>query len=101
MAQDSAAKEQVFQKQSSASALTIGVPKETNELERRVSTAPSNVASLRKGFNVVMEGGAGAEADFPDAVYQNAGAEIVSKAEAFGADIVEPLRRMGMAMSWI
>ena len=86
-------KEQAFSKRQPASALTVGVPKEIHALEKRVAIAPANVPQLRKkGFKVAVEKGAGAEADFPDSAYQAAGAEIVSKEDAFGADIVMKVR---------
>jgi NAD(P) transhydrogenase subunit alpha len=47
------------------------------------------VAQLVKlGYGVVVEVGAGALASFPDELYVEAGAEVVPKAAAWGADIV-------------
>jgi len=69
--------------------LTIGVPKETAALERRVAQSPESVAKLTKaGFNVVIQKGAGEESSFSDAAYEKSGAKIVDKAGAFGADLV-------------
>lgn len=69
--------------------LTIGVPKETAHLERRVSQTPESVAKLTKeGFNVVVEKGAGELSSFPDAAYAAAGAKIVDRDTAFGASLV-------------
>lgn len=61
------------------SGLTVGVPRETFFGERRVALTPQNVkVLLKKGFaRVLVERGAGAEADFPDASYDAAGATLV------------------------
>lgn len=70
-------------------ALTIGVPKETAAGERRVSLVPEVVARLtRQGFAVVVEQGAGELAYADDAAYEAAGARMVDRATAFGADVV-------------
>ena len=69
--------------------LTIGVIKETKFLEKRVAQSPDSVALLIKsGFKVVVEEGAGAAALLSDSLYVEAGAHIVPRAEAWGADIV-------------
>jgi NAD(P) transhydrogenase subunit alpha len=67
--------------------LTIGVPRETFPGERRVATVPEVVEKLLKlGFAVQVEAGAGAEANFSDEAYQQAGAAIVgSPGELFGS----------------
>lgn len=59
--------------------LTVGVPREIFPHERRVALTPQNVALLlKKGFaKVLVERGAGAQADFPDQAYENAGATMV------------------------
>ncbi|KAK0739410.1 NAD(P) transhydrogenase beta subunit-domain-containing protein [Apiosordaria backusii] len=78
------------------SKLTVGVPRETYPNERRVALTPQNVALLlKKGFaQVLVEKGAGAEADFPDAAYAAAGATLVDDASAVwkGADVVLKVR---------
>ena len=85
--------EVMLEKRHACNGLTVGVPKEIYEGERRVALAPANVPQLKKkGFNVIVESGAGAEADFPDAMYKAQGAEIVSKEAAFSADIVLKVR---------
>jgi NAD(P) transhydrogenase subunit alpha len=71
--------------------LIIGVPKEIYPGERRVSLVPLVVPTLTKaGFEVAVESGAGAEAGYPDNLYTEKGAKIVStRAELFKtADIV-------------
>jgi NAD(P) transhydrogenase subunit alpha len=71
--------------------MKVGVPKETAVNERRVALVPDTVARLVKsGLAVVVEQGAGAGADWPDAAYRMAGAELAPGATAvFGAaDVV-------------
>lgn len=47
--------------------LTLGVPKEIEEGERRVAMVPATVKKFRKlGFRVVIEAGAGLASDFSD-----------------------------------
>jgi NAD(P) transhydrogenase subunit alpha len=69
--------------------MLIGVPKESSPGERRVAASPRSVAQLVKlGFGVAVESGAGEEASFPDELYREAGAEVVSRDAAWAADIV-------------
>jgi len=73
--------------------ITIGVPKETLPLERRVAQSPESVKNLVKaGFNVHVAKNAGVLSQFSDALYEAAGAKIVSDDEAFKADIVTKVR---------
>ncbi|KAL1676988.1 NAD(P) transhydrogenase beta subunit-domain-containing protein [Schizophyllum commune] len=77
------------------SSLSVGVPKEIFPNERRVALTPANAALLRKkGFKqVLIERGAGAEAQFTDAAYEAAGATLVSRDELFtGSDITLKVR---------
>ena len=58
--------------------MKVGVPKERFAGERRVGATPDTVKRLVKmGFEVLVEAGAGAEAQLPDAAFLDAGAEIV------------------------
>lgn len=59
--------------------LTVGVPKETLDLEKRVAATPESVARLLKaGISAVqVERGAGAKAYFSDQAYEQVGAKIV------------------------
>ena len=61
------------------SSLTVGVPRETFPNERRVAITPQNTALLlKKGFaRVLVERGAGSEAQFTDDAYVQAGATLV------------------------
>ncbi|WP_397546939.1 alanine dehydrogenase [Rhodothermus marinus] len=62
--------------------LRIGVPREVANEERRVALAPSGVATLvANGHEVYVEQGAGVLANFPDAEYMEAGAQIVATPE--------------------
>ncbi|TRM57609.1 NAD(P) transhydrogenase beta subunit-domain-containing protein [Schizophyllum amplum] len=79
----------------SYSALTVGVPKEIFPNERRVALTPANAALLRKkGFKqVLVERGAGIEAQFTDDAYEAAGATLVGRDEIFtGSDITLKVR---------
>ena len=70
-------------------ALTIGVPKETADGERRVALVPEVVRKLAgAGFEILVEAGAGEAAYFPDNAFREEGARIGTDSEALGADIV-------------
>jgi len=74
---------------------TIGVPRETFAGEKRVATVPEVVEKLIKlGFEVCVETGAGAAANFDDDAYRAAGARVAaSTAELFAAaDLVFKVR---------
>jgi NAD(P) transhydrogenase subunit alpha len=59
--------------------MKIGVPKEIHAGERRVATTPDVVTQLKKlGFDVAVEAGAGAAANYSDEAYEAAGCEIVA-----------------------
>ncbi|KAJ5947939.1 hypothetical protein N7466_000954 [Penicillium verhagenii] len=75
--------------------LTVGVPRETHQNERRVAITPQNVALLlKKGFSrVLIERGAGTEAQLLDDAYQQAGATIVDRDAIWAeSDIVLKVR---------
>ncbi|RAL11239.1 putative nicotinamide nucleotide transhydrogenase [Aspergillus homomorphus CBS 101889] len=63
------------------SSLTVGIPREIFPNERRVAITPQNVALLlKKGFSrVLVERGAGANAEFLDKAYEEAGAVMVDR----------------------
>ncbi|PKS07279.1 hypothetical protein jhhlp_005881 [Lomentospora prolificans] len=80
--------------------LTIGVPRETYPNERRVALSPTNAALLRKkGFaKVLVERGAGTEADFLDEAYVAAGATLVDANSVWKeSDIVLKVRGPSVA----
>ncbi|KAF4213645.1 hypothetical protein CNMCM8980_009722 [Aspergillus fumigatiaffinis] len=64
------------------SSLTVGVPCETWPNERRVALTPQNVTLLlKKGFSrVLVERGAGEQAQIHDQAYEQAGATLVNRA---------------------
>src|SRR5947209_15604341 len=72
--------------------MRIGVPKESAEGEQRVALVPEVVrkfAGGESGHQVVVERGAGAGALLPDALYEDAGAQMVQDAAAvYDADVV-------------
>jgi len=67
--------------------MKIGVPKEVHEGERRVATTPQVAQQLQKlGFTVAVEAGAGADANYTDDAYREAGVEIVDDARLLWAE---------------
>jgi alanine dehydrogenase len=61
--------------------MLIGVPKEVKTHEYRVGLVPGSVRELvHHGHKVVVETGAGVGIGFDDAAYENAGAEILTRA---------------------
>ena len=67
--------------------MQVGVPKETVEGERRVALVPEVVRKMSgKGFEVLVESGAGDEAMLTDAAYEEAGATISDA--VWDADVV-------------
>jgi NAD(P) transhydrogenase subunit alpha len=74
--------------------MRIGVPRETATRERRVALMPAAVSRfVKSGVEVVVEQGAGTSAFVSDAQYSEAGARLVSTAEAFDADLVLKVQR--------
>jgi len=75
--------------------MKIGVLKEIHVDEKRVATTPDVTEKLIKlGFEVVVESGAGAGANFSDSLYEAAGANIGKNAESTWAasDLVLKVR---------
>ena len=67
----------------------IGVVAESNPAENRVAATPETVAKLiGLGYRVVVEHGAGRRAEFADAAYAAAGAELADGDAAWSADVV-------------
>jgi H+-translocating NAD(P) transhydrogenase subunit alpha len=77
--------------------MIVGVPSEISAGERRVALVPSSVPSLiKKGFEVLIQTGAGEESGYPDSAYQEKGARLASRAEIFQtAEIVLQVRTFG------
>lgn len=75
---------------------TAGVPKETWPGERRVALTPPVVPALTKaGMQVLVERGAGLEAGFTDAAYEEKGATLRSRQEVLAADVLLRVRTPG------
>uniref|UniRef100_A0A673N6F6 NAD(P) transhydrogenase, mitochondrial n=1 Tax=Sinocyclocheilus rhinocerous TaxID=307959 RepID=A0A673N6F6_9TELE len=73
--------------------LTVGVPKEIFQNERRVAISPAGVEALiKQGFNVVVESGAGESAKFSDDMYTKAGAAIKDANDVFASDVLLKVR---------
>ncbi len=71
--------------------MIIAIPKEITLGEKRVAATPDSVRRLiKKGFEIQIEAGAGAGADFPDTAYESVGAKIIADAETLygGGDLV-------------
>jgi H+-translocating NAD(P) transhydrogenase subunit alpha len=75
--------------------IKIGVPKETFADECRVAATPETVKKLQKmGFEVLLESGAGAKANFPDEAFIQAECEIIGDVKTLfsKADIILKVR---------
>ena len=69
--------------------MLIGIPKESLSGETRVAATPDTVAKLAKlVFDVQVQSGAGADASFTDAAYEEAGAKVVTPKDVWGSDII-------------
>jgi NAD(P) transhydrogenase subunit alpha len=79
--------------------MKVGVPKETLPGERRVALVPEALPKLKAaGIDVLVERGAGAAASFTDAMYEEAGATLVSADEAWSqADCVVKVQKPNAA----
>lgn len=75
------------------SKLSVGIPKEIWENEKRVAVVPAVVSKLvKKGFSVNIEENAGALANFPNKTYEEAGAKVTSLKDTFQSDIILKVR---------
>ena len=73
--------------------MLIGVPLETAAGETRVAVTPETAKKLKaQGHQVRVQHGAGVAASATDEAYVAAGAEIVDRAAALGADLVLKVR---------
>ncbi|MEE6523544.1 hypothetical protein FKM82_022505, partial [Ascaphus truei] len=73
--------------------LTVGVPKEIFQNEKRVALSPAGVQALvKQGFNVVVETGAGEASKFSDDQYKEAGANIQGTKEVLASDLIVKVR---------
>ncbi|KAF1547378.1 NAD(P) transhydrogenase, mitochondrial, partial [Eudyptula minor] len=73
--------------------LTVGVPKEIFENEKRVALSPAGVQTLvKQGFSVVVESGAGEASKFSDDHYREVGAKIQGTKEVLASDLIVKVR---------
>jgi NAD(P) transhydrogenase subunit alpha len=74
--------------------MKIGIPKEKHAGEKRVATTPEVASQLIKlGYDVAVETGAGADANFSDAAFEAAGCSVAANAdEIWQSDIVMKVR---------
>ena len=75
--------------------MLVGVPKETRPGERRVALTPETAGRIAKlGHELLIESGAGGDADFSDDAYREAGVEVVDSAAAVyeRADVLMKVR---------
>ncbi|MCB9668263.1 MAG: NAD(P) transhydrogenase subunit alpha [Alphaproteobacteria bacterium] len=77
--------------------MRLGVLKEKGD-ETRVSVVPGSLKRLLKaGYTVQVEKGAGVASHYRDADYAEAGAELVDRETALGADVIACIRRIDPA----
>jgi len=73
--------------------MRIGIPRETRDGETRVAATPETVKKyIAAGHHVMVEHDAGLSAHFDHAAYTQAGATLVSAADALGAELVLKVR---------
>jgi NAD(P) transhydrogenase subunit alpha len=75
--------------------MKIGVPREIHAGEQRVATTPDVAKELIKlGFEVAVETGAGAAANYSDTAYEGAGCTITATADGIwtGSDLILKVR---------
>jgi NAD(P) transhydrogenase subunit alpha len=76
--------------------MIVAAVKETFPGERRVALVPGTIGALVKlGVDVLIESGAGQAAGFPDELYAEKAARIVSRDEALAADCLLQVRSLG------
>ena len=69
--------------------MRIGIPKEKNENETRVSLVPLSIPKLAKlGFDIVIEKGAGENSGYSDSEYEEKGAKI--------SDLEDVMKKIGV-----
>ena len=73
--------------------MTVGVPKEILENERRVALTPAGAQILSKiGYGVKVEAAAGTAAKFSDEMFTNHGATVTNKSDVLSSDIIFKVR---------
>ncbi|XP_013771968.1 NAD(P) transhydrogenase, mitochondrial-like [Limulus polyphemus] len=75
------------------SKISVGVPKEVFQNEKRVSLTPAAVTALtKKGFTVKVEENSGVGSKFLNSAYEEAGAKITDLKSTFDSDIILKVR---------
>lgn len=81
--------EEFLKVENNRKSLLIGLPKEIDPCENRVVLTPETVGVLvEHGHKVLVEKQAGANANYTDLQYSDAGAFIVERGEAYKADVL-------------
>ena len=69
--------------------MRLGVPKEKNDNETRVSVVPMSIPKLAKlGFDIVVEKGAGKKSGYLDSEYEEKGGKISDLGDVMKSDLV-------------
>ena len=68
--------------------MRIGVPCEPADQPRAAASPQTVERMIRLGYEVLVESGAGARAQFPDEAYEAAGARLADGAQVWGCDVV-------------
>ncbi len=69
--------------------MRVGIPRESQDGQTLVAATAKTADQLAKlGYDVVVEAGAGAHADQPDAAYADAGITVGSADDVWGSDVV-------------
>ena len=69
--------------------MRLGVPKEKDENETRVSIVPISIPKLKKlGFEVIIEKGAGKESGYSDSEYEDKGGKIGNLEEVMESELI-------------
>lgn len=68
--------------------MSIGVPCEPADQPRAAASPQTVERMIRLGYEVLVESGAGARAQFPDEAYEAAGARLAGGARVWGCDVV-------------
>ena len=72
--------------------MRIGVPCEPADQPRAAASPQTVERMIRLGYEVLVESGAGARAQFPDEAYEAAGARLAGGARVWGCEVVVSAR---------
>ena len=69
--------------------MRLGVPKEKDKNETRVSIVPISIPKLKKlGFDIIIEKGAGEKSDYSDSEYEDKGGKIGNLEEVMESELI-------------